>query len=180
MKYIVETVLGDVPAGTVTCFAGAEAPVGYLLCQGQEVSRTNFEKLFSIIGITYGSGDGSTTFNIPNLCQRFPRGANPGELGTVGGSDTANVNMADHYHAVGYLSTDNNGYFLATDASTTIKPNLPDNVAPYDWNGSGSDYYIKPRTGEDILTSYPVGGSTGTSSIATVPAYIAMNYIIKY
>lgn len=55
------------PTGTVISFAGSTAPLGYLLCDGSEVSRTDYADLFSVIGTDYGIGNGATTFNLPNL-----------------------------------------------------------------------------------------------------------------
>lgn len=54
------------PVGTVITFAGTTAPKGYLLCDGREVSRTVYSDLFSVIGTTYGPGDGSSSFNLPD------------------------------------------------------------------------------------------------------------------
>lgn len=62
------------PVGSVIPYAGASAPAGWLLCQGQSVSRTTYSELFAAIGTTYGSGDGSATFNLPNLKGRIPVG----------------------------------------------------------------------------------------------------------
>lgn len=62
------------PPASVLMYAGSAAPTGYLLCDGTAVSRTTYAALFSIIGITHGSGDGSTTFNIPDYRGRFIRG----------------------------------------------------------------------------------------------------------
>lgn len=62
------------PTGTIFAFGGTTAPNGWLLCQGQAVSRTTFSQLFAAIGSSNGSGDGSTTFNIPDLRGRFLRG----------------------------------------------------------------------------------------------------------
>jgi len=59
--------LGKVPVGCVAPFAGSSAPTGWLLCYGQNVSRATYSALFSAIGTTYGSGDGSTTFTLPDL-----------------------------------------------------------------------------------------------------------------
>jgi microcystin-dependent protein len=56
-----------VPPGTIIDFAGGTAPTGYLLCNGQAVSRTQLSRLFAAIGTTWGAGDGSTTFNLPDL-----------------------------------------------------------------------------------------------------------------
>lgn len=53
------------PVGTVITFAGTTAPQGYLLCDGRAVSRTVYSELFSVIGTTYGPGDGSSSFNLP-------------------------------------------------------------------------------------------------------------------
>lgn len=60
---------------TVEWFAVASPPEGYLLCDGAAVSRTTYANLFSRIGTTFGAGDGSTTFNVPNLIDRFAEGS---------------------------------------------------------------------------------------------------------
>jgi len=56
-----------VPVGTVMDYSGAVAPEGFLFCYGQALSRTDYSELFDAIGTTYGSGDGSTTFNVPDF-----------------------------------------------------------------------------------------------------------------
>ena len=56
-----------VPTGCVQAFAGNTTPQGWLLCDGSAVSRTDYAALYAVIGTTYGAGDGSTTFNLPNL-----------------------------------------------------------------------------------------------------------------
>lgn len=61
-----EATLGGVPIGAQMSFAGATAPNGWLLCYGQAVSRTTYALLFAIIGVAYGIGDGSSTFNLPD------------------------------------------------------------------------------------------------------------------
>ena len=66
--------VGSVPVGGIMPYAGSTAPFGYLLCQGQAISRTTYADLFAIIGTTYGGGDGSSTFNIPDLYNRVPVG----------------------------------------------------------------------------------------------------------
>ena len=77
-----------VPTGAIEMFAGATAPANWLLCNGAAVSRTTYSALFAVIGTTYGAGDGSTTFNLPNLSDRFPvgRGTTHATLGGTGGS----------------------------------------------------------------------------------------------
>ena len=63
------------PIGSYIQFAGSQAPEGFLVCNGGAISRTTYSKLFTVIGTTYGSGDGSTTFNLPNLTDRFLQGS---------------------------------------------------------------------------------------------------------
>ena len=63
------------PTGTIIAFAGNTLPKGYLLCDGSNVSRTTYKKLFDVIGTTYGAGDGKTTFTLPNLIDRFLEGS---------------------------------------------------------------------------------------------------------
>lgn len=64
------------PAGVIFAFSGEEIPQGYLLCDGTAVSREQYSKLFSAIGTIYGEGDGITSFNLPNLIDRFIQGKN--------------------------------------------------------------------------------------------------------
>lgn len=85
------------PPGITLPYGGAAAPSGYLLCDGSAVSRTTYAGLFAILSTTYGAGDGSTTFNVPDLRQRFPMGkAVSGTGSTLGGTGGA----IDHTHAV--------------------------------------------------------------------------------
>ena len=79
------TLLG-VPAGCVMPYAGATAPDGWLLCHGQAVSRTTYADLFAAIGTAYGAGDGSTTFNLPDLRGRVAAGRDD-----MGGTDAGRL-----------------------------------------------------------------------------------------
>lgn len=72
------------PVGTMIPFAGSSVPGGYLMANGAAVSRTTYANLFAVIGTTYGAGDGSTTFNLPDTRNVFLRGANASAR-TIGG-----------------------------------------------------------------------------------------------
>lgn len=91
-----------VPTGMVTPFAGSAAPTGWLLCDGSAVSRTTYASLFSVIASAYGSGDGSTTFNLPDLKGMFIRGLM--DVANVTGSGSASSNNAT-FTAHGYKRT---------------------------------------------------------------------------
>ena len=81
--------LMQTPIGTVLSYAGTTAPANYMIADGSEISRTSFSELFNIIGTTYGAGDGSTTFNLPDLNDKLVRGTFPGVTpGTTGGEPT--------------------------------------------------------------------------------------------
>lgn len=67
-----------IKAGTVAHFAASTAPAGWLKCNGTTVSRTTYGALFLAIGTTYGAGDGSTTFNVPDLRGEFVRSLDDG------------------------------------------------------------------------------------------------------
>lgn len=85
------------PPGVTLPYGGSSAPSGFLLCDGSAVSRTTYAALFAILSTTYGVGDGSTTFNLPDLRQRFPMGkAVSGTGSTLGGTGGA----IDHTHTV--------------------------------------------------------------------------------
>ena len=77
---------GGYPVGSIIIWPGSAPPIRHLLCQGQAVSRTIFSGVFSAIGTTYGSGDGATTFNLPDLRGEFVRGLDAGK-----GSDPSRV-----------------------------------------------------------------------------------------
>ena len=82
--------------GAILQYAGKTAPEGFLLCDGQAVSRTTYAALFKIIGSTYGSGNGSTTFNVPNLKGRVPVGVDSNDsdfntLGKTGGAKSVTL-----------------------------------------------------------------------------------------
>ncbi len=77
------TNLQTVPTGTVSAFAGSTAPTGYALCDGSEVNRTTQAALFAVIGTTYGIGNGSSTFNLPDLRGRVVAGLGESLLGTT-------------------------------------------------------------------------------------------------
>lgn len=103
-----------IPAGGVIEFGGTSAPSGWLLCYGQEVSRSTFSVLFAAVGITHGSGDGSTTFNVPDHRGRVTAGkdnmggasadrltgtsggVNGDNLGATGGDETHGLVEAEN------------------------------------------------------------------------------------
>ena len=87
-----------IPVGTINIYAGSTAPTGYLICNGAAVSRTTYSNLFDVIGTTYGSGDGSTTFNVPNLKGKIPVGldTNDTNFDTLGETGGEKVNSELH------------------------------------------------------------------------------------
>lgn len=86
---LIDPSVGGAPAGVVLPFAGSAAPSGWLLCAGQAVSRTTYAALFASVGTAYGVGDGSTTFNLPDL-----RGRVPGGKDDMGGSAASRLTTA--------------------------------------------------------------------------------------
>lgn len=88
------------PVARIEAYAGSSAPGGWLLCNGSAVSRTTYPKLFAAIGTTYGAGDGSSTFNLPDLRGRVPVGRDAGQtefdvLGEAGGAKTHTLSVAE-------------------------------------------------------------------------------------
>lgn len=69
-----------IPVGLIAPYAGTTAPSGWLMCNGQAVSRTTYSSLFAIVGTAYGAGNGSTTFNLPNYTNRVAQGLGYGYL----------------------------------------------------------------------------------------------------
>ena len=166
-----------VPPGVVLPFAGTSAPSGYLLCAGQAVSRATYAALFAVISTTYGTGDGSTTFNLPDLRGRAAvgkdnmngsdaarmtsggSGIDGDTLGAAGGAETHTLSIAQmpsHTHS---------GYFLAgnsTPASNTYRAG----------QGDGNNVYYNTN----LTINYEGGGGAHNN---TQPSII-LNYIVKY
>jgi len=101
----------SVPVGTVALFAGETVPSKWILCNGTAVSRTAYSKLFGVVGISYGPGDGISTFNVPDFQGRFPYGSNehPGQTSNGHHGGAAEVTLTEqelplHTHEKGNLS----------------------------------------------------------------------------
>lgn len=122
-----------VPTGSLFDFAGTVAPSGYLVCDGSAISRTTFSTLFTAIGTTWGSGDGSTTFNIPSLSRRTSVGSGGSGSGTLGnavgntgGTETVTPTDSGHTHAIPHKHSNTSGV-QSTTGFTIISDTGPAN-----------------------------------------------------
>ena len=90
--------------GNIIAFTGSTIPEGYLECDGAALSRSDYADLFDVIGTTYGPGDGSTTFNLPNLSGKVSMGvSNNHSIGSTGGEDNHILlpsETPEHYHEI--------------------------------------------------------------------------------
>lgn len=119
-----------VPTGVVNPFAGSAAPSGWLLCEGQAVSRTTYSALFAVLGTTYGVGDGSTTFTLPNMKGRVPVGLDSAQTefdarGETGGAKTHTLTTAEmpvHTHTQNSHShgTGSHGHSASTGTAYAV------------------------------------------------------------
>ena len=116
-----------IPTGSYIQFAGSQAPEGFLVCNGGAISRTTYSKLFAVIGTTYGSGDGSTTFNLPNLTDRFLQGSSTS--GTV--KDAGLPNITGKANDVVYYSSG------SSSGSMYMTNGLPANIGSGNLRGYG-------------------------------------------
>jgi microcystin-dependent protein len=116
------TAASGLPAGVMVPFGGSSVPSGWLLCDGTAVSRTTYSALFAAISTAYGTGDGSTTFNLPNMKGNVPIGYDSGQtefnaLGKTGGEKThvlTTTEMPAHTHNIPGASGTSGGYPPAT------------------------------------------------------------------
>lgn len=158
---------GRIP-GEVIAYAGATTPSGWLLCNGGAVSRTTYSDLFTAIGTTYGVGDGSTTFNLPNLAGRTAIGQNATyPLGTAGGAETHTHTLTGPTAYAKIALTTNAGQPIIND-----RPNVPSWTGTH-IQGSAAATAATASTG----TGTSLGGSTDAGS--TMQPYLALRYIIK-
>ena len=159
-----------VPVGVVQMWAGASAPSGWLLCQGQAVSRTTYAALYAVCGTAYGTGDGSSTFNLPDLRARMPLGLNGSgtfnALGKTGGEENHTLTTAEmpsHGHEV-----------TAGNAMPKLGAWATNMGAGTGWRS------ISSTTGSDgtlgIVSASNTGGGGAHNNM---PPYMVVNFIIK-
>lgn len=147
-------VSGDtLPVGAIMPFGSDTIPDNWLLCNGQAVSRTDYQELFNTIGTTYGSGDGFTTFNLPDLQGKIPVGKDENDtdfdtLGNTGGEKEHTLTIQE----------------------------LPSNITQTTSVGNASDGYVA-RGGYTANGNYNFGGENQAHNI--LQPYIVQNYIIK-
>ena len=178
-SYLKETTVSkktDIPVGTVISYAAGTLtmPEGWLLCNGQAVDRTTFAELFATIGTTYGGGNGSTTFNVPDYRARFLRGYDgPSALGNTNGERGLALGATQYDglpNIYGEHGTDDRGGSLANGAF----------YSALQWNvntsADGGDHapWVK-----FVMDASRCSGIYGNSAFVT-PLNMSVNYLIKY
>lgn len=165
--------LNDVlPAGTLLDFAGTASPAGFFLCDGSAVSRTTYVALFNNIGTTYGVGDGSTTFNLPDSRGR-----------THVGKDNMGGVAANRITAAGSGITGTTlGASGGTQTHTLTTSQLPSHshgllTSPIALAGGGNQVHNGTTGGNNGITTSSAGSDTAHNN--TQPSLI-INKIIKY
>lgn len=144
--------LAVIPVGGLTMYAGTSAPTGYLMCDGTQVSRVTYKSLFDIIGITYGSGDGSTTFNIPDLRQKFPLGKASAGTGSTLGTSGGTI---DHTHGGGTLAAAFSGTTSAAGGHAHVVDSHQHNISA---DGSHNHTYSGTVATTDAGSTFNAGG----------------------
>ena len=190
------------PIGFVGMWPGDTAPVNWLLCRGQAVSRTTYAALFAVHGTRFGAGDGSTTFNMPDFRGRYPIGFNQGGsyfsigVGEVFGSKDAIVpshqhGMESHYHSYsGTVGNENqthvHGMVGNPEASTPGgfgEFNVADAASGFPfvgWTGAPNtphNHDYAGNTGGASAHNTLFAGSDGTNR--NLPPSLSINVIIR-
>jgi microcystin-dependent protein len=162
--------IGAVPSGAVMPFAGASAPSGWLLCFGQAVNRTQYGELFAVISTTYGAGDGSTTFALPDLRGRVVAGVD--NMGGTAASLLTSTTITGGADAVGEVG--------GSQTHTLVTAEMPAHT-----HSEVTGFYGTPTaSGGSFLTatsnaSATTGSTGGGGAHNNVQPTIVLNYIIK-
>lgn len=162
--YDIEAYENPVPTGSVIPFAGETPPEGFLLCNGQEVSRITYARLFNIIKQKYGAGDGVTTFNVPDYR----------ELTLVGAGQNEKLNIIEHdIYNIGEFKDDQmQGHWHNIKDGANAEGGGSNRNALGDHRGGSNDTRVR----------YPVSdGKNGTPRIGSTThgKQVGINYIIK-
>jgi microcystin-dependent protein len=184
-------IVAGVPTSAVFCVAVATVPTGYLECNGNAVSRTTYAALFAIIGTNYGTGNGSSTFNLPDLRGEFVRGFDNGK-GTDSGRSIASsqsAQNASHNHSISASGTTSTQSLTGTASkiSETFTTGSTSGVLGRGSNQTGSftpsGVDSSPTGTLTIDASHnhtvSVSGTSGSQGSEARPRNIAMMYIIK-
>lgn len=153
-----------VPTATIFTYAGATAPAGWLMCDGSAVSRATYANLFASINTTYGSGNGTTTFNIPNTANRTMRGKGAGAyatLGATGGADTQTL-------VANQLPAHQHGVYVPGQTTLASGSGLRAGTANVD-DGTKTIPGIYDNTGANFTQQ----------AVSITNSFIVLNYIIK-
>jgi microcystin-dependent protein len=158
-----------VPAGAVQAFAMNSAPTGWLAADGTAVSRSTYAALFSAIGTTYGAGDGSTTFALPDLRGYFVRGSGTNSDSTAAG--TFGAKQAHAFESHRHFVMSNGSGVAITNGNQTMEM----------IGNQGANSYSYQLFGTASTTAQANTGLTSsTGGTETRPANIAMLYCIKH
>lgn len=157
--------------GTILPFSGGTLPTGYLFCDGSAISRTTYAGLFNVIGTSFGAGDGSTTFNLPNLKGKVPVGLDSSDsdfdaIGETGGEKTHILTQSElpDYNLKGLRWSNSGGPITLDSGSYTPGYNLS-----YGYSGVNQG-----QINNIIINS---GGSNTPHN--NLQPYVVVNYIIK-
>lgn len=178
------TGIQGVNTGLIVPWSDASLPSGFLECDGAAVSRTTYADLFAVVGTTYGVGDGSSTFNVPNLTDKVVLGRSPGKAlastggaNTVAGPGTVTGNIANHTLTIPELPA--HTHPTPGNAAVTFGRNGLGAMASSVITGSPSNPLSSQSTGGG-------GGHTHNSSLAfaagadsVLQPYLTIKYIIK-
>lgn len=153
------------PTGVVLPFGGATVPNGWLLANGAAASRSGKARLFSVYGTTFGAGDGSTTFNLPDLRDRYIIGVNTNALGTQIAEQLPNINgnLYSKPNSIGSGAQPAGAFSMYTDGNQTETASVQSPLsASRRWNFAASN-----------------SNSTYTNNGKVYPLSLALNFIIK-
>jgi microcystin-dependent protein len=168
---------GVTPTGAVLPYAGAAAPTGWLICDGTAKSRAVYAELYAVVGTTYGAGDGTTTFNIPDLRQRVPLGkaasGTGSTLGGTGGSKDAVAVSHNHTQDAHDHTQDAHSHPFTTGSNGSHEHDTPNQyvvtslTGGHNATGDGDPDKTQAVTFTDLTASAGSHTHTGTSDNAT-------------
>lgn len=178
-ELLTPTAGGASPTGSVQMFAGLTAPSGWLLCDASAISRSTYGALFSVIGTSYGVGNGTSTFNLPDMRGRVPVGMGTGTGGGTSGTGLPSGGSALTAVSRGTWKGEETHVLITAELAAHTHSNTPPSPTPGGGGGGVTGIEVSDGTSASSANTYNTSSTGGDGAHNNIQPVMGLNFIIK-